>query len=494
MSVGDSEAPPGRPPVTEQAKSPKGPDSVVAARSIRVPAASPPPDGPVATAMDALDLVDEVGQQNRKSGSVITIQSPRTSSSRGGENDESSGQETALAIIVNDALATASASVASKKRHQSFAGHEHSVVMDRVADALAQKRGSRFDRDRFVLWRPEDRRGVAVRITASEAAGSGHAGSITTTGRSSGGETLEPEPQPPVERARRFTAHVLPSIPEHRVLGRRVLVRETPGGGGKGGDEASWNEGPRNKVDDRGVQRNELREEADIKLLAEGGGEHTTPKPEPSLVLPQRKGEVLDVPHGLFGEASSTGVDPSHPPSAAVDGVLASFWLSTGLFPQTLTIRLQRPVAVYEVMVACGGVNAARVHLGHINSGVRDSSSGDGGGFGRDARAWRGDRRKEGSLLELVGEQQRPFVTGGGSASAALSNSYSSRGGAGRKTESSLALAKMTFRVPGEGRLADKVDRLSLIVTSARAPFCLVTSVIIRGQFGSDDDEEEGDE
>lgn len=52
----------------------------------------------------------------------------------------------------------------------------------------------------------------------------------------------------------------------------------------------------------------------------------------------------------LIREASSTGVDPSHPPGAAVDGVLASFWLSTGLFPQTLTIRLQKPVAVYEVI------------------------------------------------------------------------------------------------------------------------------------------------
>jgi len=52
----------------------------------------------------------------------------------------------------------------------------------------------------------------------------------------------------------------------------------------------------------------------------------------------------------MVREASSTGVDPSHPPRAAVDGVFASFWLSTGLFPQTLTIRLQRPVAVYEVI------------------------------------------------------------------------------------------------------------------------------------------------
>lgn len=49
---------------------------------------------------------------------------------------------------------------------------------------------------------------------------------FSSTGQSFGGETLEPEPQPPVASARRFTAQVLPSIPEHRVLGRRVLVRE----------------------------------------------------------------------------------------------------------------------------------------------------------------------------------------------------------------------------------------------------------------------------
>lgn len=64
-------------------------------------------------------------------------------------------------------------------------------------------------------------------------------------------------------------------------------------------------------------------------------------------------------------------------------------------------------------MVACGGVNAARVHLGHVNSSVRYSSREGGGGAGvgdgyyRDARAARGGRWKEGSLLELVGEQQR---------------------------------------------------------------------------------------
>lgn len=47
----------------------------------------------------------------------------------------------------------------------------------------------------------------------------------------------------------------------------------------------------------------------------------------------------------------------------------------------------------------------------------------------------------------------------------------------------------MVFRVPGGGGPAEKVDRLSLVVTSARAPFCLVTSVVIRGQCGVDSEE-----
>lgn len=64
-------------------------------------------------------------------------------------------------------------------------------------------------------------------------------------------------------------------------------------------------------------------------------------------------------------------------------------------------------------MVACGGVDAARVHLGHYNSSVRESSSEEGGGtvvgegYDRDARAVRGSRWMEGSLLELGREQQR---------------------------------------------------------------------------------------
>lgn len=65
------------------------------------------------------------------------------------------------------------------------------------------------------------------------------------------------------------------------------------------------------------------------------------------------------------------------------------------------------------MMVACGGVKAARVHVGHVDSSVRYSSSEEGDGFGvgggydRDARASIAGRQREGSLLELVREQQR---------------------------------------------------------------------------------------
>lgn len=77
----------------------------------------------------------------------------------------------------------ASAAVASsKKRHQTVAGHEHSVAIGRVGEALAQKRRSRFDRDRFELWRPKDRNGVGVRTPASEATGVGHEGSTSEAG------------------------------------------------------------------------------------------------------------------------------------------------------------------------------------------------------------------------------------------------------------------------------------------------------------------------
>lgn len=91
-----------------------------------------------------------------------------------------------MAIIVNDALAGASAAVASsKKRPQSFAGHEHSVALGRVRETLVLKRRSRYDTDRFERWRPKDRNGGDVTTLASEASGVEHAGSTSAAGKQS---------------------------------------------------------------------------------------------------------------------------------------------------------------------------------------------------------------------------------------------------------------------------------------------------------------------
>lgn len=99
------------------------------------------------------------------------------------EQDDSSGRGTALAIIVNDTLAVASAAVASsKKRHQSFAGHEHSLALGRIGEVVLQKRRSRFDRDRFELWRPNGQSGGVDKTPSLEEAGVGRAGSPPAAG------------------------------------------------------------------------------------------------------------------------------------------------------------------------------------------------------------------------------------------------------------------------------------------------------------------------
>lgn len=72
--------------------------------------------------------------------------------------------------------------VSSKKRHQSFAGHEHSVAMGKVAEVVGAKMRSRFDKDRFELWRSKDRHGGAIETTSLGATGVGHAGSTSAAG------------------------------------------------------------------------------------------------------------------------------------------------------------------------------------------------------------------------------------------------------------------------------------------------------------------------
>lgn len=55
----------------------------------------------------------------------------------------------------------------------------------------------------------------------------------------------------------------------------------------------------------------------------------------------------------------------------------------------------------------------------------------------------------------------------------------------------SVSLVSMIFRVPG-GEQSGRADRLSLVVMSSIAPFCIVTSIAIRGQVGECRRGEEG--
>ncbi|CAM9426543.1 unnamed protein product, partial [Ectocarpus sp. 13 AM-2016] len=118
-------------------------------------------------------------------------------------------------------------------------------------------------------------------------------------------------------------------------------------------------------------------------------------------------------------------------------------------------------------------------------SGRAEGSGGDDQGTG----LLRGCRGKESKLLELVREQRRPSVAGGGNDAtsacdaAASSSSFHGTGSKFLNGDSSLPFARLVFRVPGgEQKAVTVVDELSLVVTSAHAPFCLVTDVAIRGK------------
>ncbi|CAM9771710.1 unnamed protein product, partial [Ectocarpus sp. 12 AP-2014] len=123
-----------------------------------------------------------------------------------------------------------------------------------------------------------------------------------------------------------------------RVAGRRLAVKQVTSGGEDGGDGKCGNgtiDGGRGTQNGNDVPRGQRNQEEDATFFAKGG--RATQGLEDMLACPRRGGKVVDVPQALLGEVTSTGVDPSHPPGAAVDGVLASFWLSTANDPVTET-------------------------------------------------------------------------------------------------------------------------------------------------------------
>jgi hypothetical protein len=57
----------------------------------------------------------------------------------------------------------------------------------------------------------------------------------------------------------------------------------------------------------------------------------------------------------------STSNDPQHPPmNVLIDGPAA--WITTGLFPQGLSIRLAAPIEIASVALTCLGIRTIRLH------------------------------------------------------------------------------------------------------------------------------------
>jgi len=59
----------------------------------------------------------------------------------------------------------------------------------------------------------------------------------------------------------------------------------------------------------------------------------------------------------------TTSVDPEHPGGHALDGKPATFWISTGLYPQELILELGLPGVLEGVRLSCTRVRRVRVEV-----------------------------------------------------------------------------------------------------------------------------------
>ncbi|XP_063710445.1 intraflagellar transport protein 25 homolog [Symsagittifera roscoffensis] len=53
---------------------------------------------------------------------------------------------------------------------------------------------------------------------------------------------------------------------------------------------------------------------------------------------------------------------PDHPPESTLDGAPETFWLSTGMFPQTLLFQLPDATCVKSMLIESDGVKQLSVH------------------------------------------------------------------------------------------------------------------------------------
>mmetsp|Transcript_79956 Transcript_79956/g.166252 ORF Transcript_79956/g.166252 Transcript_79956/m.166252 type:complete len:209 (+) Transcript_79956:96-722(+) len=73
----------------------------------------------------------------------------------------------------------------------------------------------------------------------------------------------------------------------------------------------------------------------------------------------------------------SSSADPRCPPKRAIDQADATFWSTTGLYPQELVIRLARPAAVRRIRLSCSNIRRLRVQCHHFSDGSGNTTLAD---------------------------------------------------------------------------------------------------------------------
>ena len=60
----------------------------------------------------------------------------------------------------------------------------------------------------------------------------------------------------------------------------------------------------------------------------------------------------------------STSFDISYPPSNICDGDESTFWISSGLYPQTVAFKFSKPIQITRITLVVGKVNNLIVYSG----------------------------------------------------------------------------------------------------------------------------------
>jgi hypothetical protein len=111
------------------------------------------------------------------------------------------------------------------------------------------------------------------------------------------------------------------------------------------------------------------------------------------------------------GASSSSGFGhPEHPPLHALTGDRSEFWLSTGLFPQVLTVHFEHDVQLEGVTLEAQGAREVVVLLDNHRAAGAGAGAGAGGLGGRALEGASTNRRQATTEQQQQQQQQQPTL------------------------------------------------------------------------------------